>query len=70
MDISGAVEENIHQLFSRAYNTAPSTLFIDEIDAIGSKRENLRDMERRIVTQLITCMDVLQRLYQAHAKSY
>ena len=69
MDISGAAEENIHQLFSRAYNTAPSILFIDEIDAIGSKRENLRDMERRIVTHLISCMDVLQRLYQAHAKS-
>ena len=46
MDISGAAEENIHQLFSRAYNTAPSIFFIDEIDAIGSKRENLRDMER------------------------
>ena len=69
MDISGAAEENIHQLFSRAYNTAPSILFIDEIDAIGSKRENLRDMERRIVTHLISCMDVLQRLYQARAKS-
>ncbi|KAM3734281.1 hypothetical protein ACB098_10G003700 [Castanea mollissima] len=64
-----SAEENIQQLFSRAYNTAPSILFIDEIDAIGAKRENLRDMERRIVSQLITCMDVLQRLYQAHAKS-
>lgn len=33
-------------------------MFIDEIDAIASKRENLqREMERRIVTQLMTCMD-------------
>jgi len=33
-------------------------VFIDEIDAIASKRENLqREMERRIVTQLMTCMD-------------
>ncbi|OIT22303.1 PREDICTED: cell division control protein 48 homolog C [Nicotiana attenuata] len=56
--ISGASEENIRELFSKAYRTAPSIVFIDEIDAIASKRENLqREMERRIVTQLMTCMD-------------
>jgi ribosome biogenesis ATPase len=45
-------------LFQKAYRTAPSIVFIDEIDAIASKRENLqREMERRIVTQLMTCMD-------------
>lgn len=55
---SGASEENIRDLFSKAYRTAPSIVFIDEIDAIASKRENLqREMERRIVTQLMTCMD-------------
>lgn len=33
-------------------------MFIDEIDVIASKRENLqREMERRMVTQLMTCMD-------------
>lgn len=33
-------------------------MFIDEIDSIASKRENLqREMEKRIVTQLMTCMD-------------
>ncbi|MCD7464382.1 hypothetical protein HAX54_052610 [Datura stramonium] len=53
--ISGASEENIRELFSKAYRTAPSIVFIDEIDAIASKRENLqREMERRIVTQLMT----------------
>ncbi|KAF9590796.1 hypothetical protein IFM89_038388 [Coptis chinensis] len=56
--VSGASEENIRDLFSKAYRTAPSIVFIDEIDAIASKRESLqREMERRIVTQLMTCMD-------------
>ncbi|RWW67975.1 hypothetical protein BHE74_00024538 [Ensete ventricosum] len=56
--VSGASEENIRDLFKKAYRTAPSIVFIDEIDAIASKRENLqREMERRIVTQLMTCMD-------------
>uniref|UniRef100_A0A453QCX3 AAA+ ATPase domain-containing protein n=1 Tax=Aegilops tauschii subsp. strangulata TaxID=200361 RepID=A0A453QCX3_AEGTS len=56
--VSGASEENIRVLFKKAYRTAPSIVFIDEIDAIASKRENLqREMERRIVTQLMTCMD-------------
>ncbi|OEL24623.1 Cell division control protein 48-like protein C [Dichanthelium oligosanthes] len=56
--VSGASEENMRGLFQKAYRTAPSIVFIDEIDAIASKRENLqREMERRIVTQLMTCMD-------------
>lgn len=63
--MSGASEENIRELFSKAYRTAPSIVFIDEIDAIASKRENLqREMERRIVTQLMTCMDESHRLVQ------
>jgi ribosome biogenesis ATPase len=45
-------------LFQKAYRTAPSVVFIDEIDAIASKREkNLQLRERPIVTQLVTCMD-------------
>ncbi|KAF3341949.1 Cell division control protein 48 [Carex littledalei] len=56
-----AFEEKIRSLFRMAYQTAPSILFIDEIDAIASKRE----IEQRIVTQLITCMDqVHQGLYE------
>ncbi|KAH0983348.1 hypothetical protein GBA52_010525 [Prunus armeniaca] len=63
--VSGASEENIRELFSKAYRTAPSIVFIDEIDAIASKRESLqREMERRIVTQLMTCMDESHRLVQ------
>src|SRR5690606_10748002 len=39
---------------------APSIIFIDEIDSITPKRENAsREMERRIVAQLLTCMDSL-----------
>ncbi|XP_065870750.1 cell division control protein 48 homolog C [Euphorbia lathyris] len=63
--VSGGSEENIRELFTKAYRTAPSIIFIDEIDAIASKRENLqREMERRIVTQLMTCMDEYHRLVQ------
>ncbi|KAJ0499950.1 putative AAA+ ATPase domain, ATPase, AAA-type, core, AAA ATPase, AAA+ lid domain-containing protein [Helianthus annuus] len=62
--LSGGSEENISELFSKAYKTAPSIVFIDEIDAIASKRENLgREMERRIVTQLMTCMGDHKRGY-------
>lgn len=67
--VSGASEENIRELFSKAYRTAPSIVFIDEIDAIASKRENLqREMERRIVTQLMTCMDESHRLVRPSEK--
>lgn len=39
-------------------DNAPCLLFIDEIDAITPKRETAqREMERRIVAQLLTCMD-------------
>ncbi|WCJ37666.1 hypothetical protein M5689_018781 [Euphorbia peplus] len=63
--VSGASEENIRELFTKAHRTAPSIIFIDEIDAIASKRESLqREMERRIVTQLMTCMDEYHRLLQ------
>lgn len=39
---------------------APSILFFDEIDLICAKRESAqKEMERRIVSQLMTCMDSL-----------
>ncbi|KAG7646922.1 AAA+ ATPase domain [Arabidopsis thaliana x Arabidopsis arenosa] len=57
--VSGESEENIRKLFSKAYRTAPSIIFIDEIEAIASKRDNhqQKGMETRIVTQLMNCMD-------------
>jgi len=42
---SGESQENIRDLFSKAYRTAPSIIFIDEVDAIALKRENLSQME-------------------------
>jgi len=49
---------------SRIQKNAPCILFIDEIDAITPKRENAqREMERRIVAQLLTCMDGKSQLH-------
>jgi len=42
---------------------APCIIFLDEIDAIAPKRDTAsKDMERRIVAQLLTCMDGLSVL--------
>ncbi|KAI5073337.1 hypothetical protein GOP47_0011350 [Adiantum capillus-veneris] len=58
--MSGESEAKVRSLFAEAARLAPSIIFIDEIDSITSKRENAqREMERRIVTQLMTCMDEL-----------
>ena len=58
--MSGESEERIRQLFQQAKEAAPAILFLDEIDAITPKRETAqREMERRIVAQLLTCMDQL-----------
>jgi len=58
--ISGDSEQRIRQLFSEATAMAPSIIFIDEIDSITPKRENAsKEMERRVVTQILTCMDDL-----------
>jgi len=56
--VSGESEKNIRELFQQAEALAPCILFIDEIDSITPKRENAqREMERRIVSQLISCID-------------
>lgn len=58
--VSGESEERIRELFEQAAACAPCVLFIDEIDAISSNRVNAsKDMERRIVSQLISCLDGL-----------
>lgn len=58
--MSGESEAKIRKLFQEAKGAAPSILFLDEIDAIVPKRETAqREMERRIVAQLLTCMDDL-----------
>lgn len=56
--MSGESEAKIRALFADAEAEAPSIIFIDEVDAITPKRETAaREMERRIVSQLLTCMD-------------
>lgn len=58
--MSGESEAKLRTLFQEAAANAPCLLFIDEIDAITPKRESAqREMERRIVAQLLTCMDSL-----------
>ncbi|XP_029926908.1 nuclear valosin-containing protein-like isoform X1 [Myripristis murdjan] len=61
--VSGESEQKLRELFSQAVTSAPCILFIDEIDAITPKREVAsKDMERRIVAQLLTCMDDMNSL--------
>jgi ribosome biogenesis ATPase len=56
--MSGESEAKIRSLFNEAVKLAPSLIFIDEIDAITQKRETAsREMEKRIVAQLLTCLD-------------
>jgi ribosome biogenesis ATPase len=58
--MSGQSEQKVRDLFEEAMNSAPCLVFIDEIDAITPKRETAsRGMERRIVAQLLTCLDSL-----------
>ncbi|XP_019727646.1 nuclear valosin-containing protein-like isoform X1 [Hippocampus comes] len=58
--VSGESEQKLRELFDLAVSSAPCILFIDEIDAITPKREIAsKDMERRIVAQILTCMDDL-----------
>ncbi|OAV96265.1 hypothetical protein PTTG_03470 [Puccinia triticina 1-1 BBBD Race 1] len=58
--MSGESEKAIRDIFEQATKQAPCLLFIDEIDAITPKRETAqREMERRIVAQLLTCLDDL-----------
>ncbi|XP_066280846.1 nuclear valosin-containing protein-like [Branchiostoma lanceolatum] len=65
--VSGESEEKVRDLFEKAVASAPCILFIDEIDAITPKRETAqREMERRIVAQLLTCMDDLSANTSAH----
>lgn len=58
--MSGESEKALREHFDEAKRIAPCLIFIDEIDAITPKRESAqREMEKRIVAQLLTCMDEL-----------
>ena len=54
----GASERRLHELFDRARSNAPCVLFLDEVDALGQKRSNLRhSAARTVVNQLLAELD-------------
>ena len=54
----GESEERLRNVFDQAEKNAPSIIFIDEIDSIAPKREEVTgEVERRIVAQLLSLMD-------------
>jgi transitional endoplasmic reticulum ATPase len=54
----GESEERLRNVFEQAEKNAPSIIFIDEIDSIAPKREEVTgEVERRIVAQLLSAMD-------------
>ncbi|ABN66763.2 AAA ATPase [Scheffersomyces stipitis CBS 6054] len=59
--MSGESEKKLREIFDEAKTLAPCIIFMDEIDAITPKRDGgaQREMERRIVAQLLTLMDEL-----------
>jgi transitional endoplasmic reticulum ATPase len=58
----GQSEENLRKLFEEAEKNAPSIIFVDEIDALAPKREDVTgEVERRVVSQLLTLMDGLKQ---------
>jgi transitional endoplasmic reticulum ATPase len=56
----GESEARLRNIFQEAEKNAPSIIFIDELDAIAPKRENVMgELERRVVAQLLSLMDGL-----------
>jgi transitional endoplasmic reticulum ATPase len=54
----GESEQRLRDIFEEATKNVPSIIFIDELDAIASKREeSIGEVERRVVAQLLTLMD-------------
>ncbi|HID18705.1 TPA: AAA family ATPase, partial [Candidatus Bathyarchaeota archaeon] len=57
----GESEARLREIFKEAEENAPSIIFIDEIDAIAPKREEVTgEVERRVVAQLLALMDGLE----------
>ncbi|XP_033210107.1 nuclear valosin-containing protein-like isoform X2 [Belonocnema kinseyi] len=58
--VSGESEARIRELFDQALALSPCVLFLDEIDALAPHRATAqKEMERRIVSQLLACLDDL-----------
>ncbi|PAA65108.1 hypothetical protein BOX15_Mlig026283g1 [Macrostomum lignano] len=59
--LAGESESNLRKAFEEAEKNSPAIIFIDELDAIAPKREKTHgEVERRIVSQLLTLMDGLK----------
>mmetsp|Transcript_15713 Transcript_15713/g.30352 ORF Transcript_15713/g.30352 Transcript_15713/m.30352 type:complete len:799 (-) Transcript_15713:215-2611(-) len=59
--MAGESESNLRKAFEEAEKNAPAIIFMDEIDSIAPKREKTNgEVERRIVSQLLTLMDGLK----------
>ena len=57
----GESEQRLRDIFQQAQQQAPSIIFIDELDSIAPKREQVTgEVERRVVAQLLTLMDGLE----------
>lgn len=60
--LAGESESNLRKAFEEGEKNAPAIIFIDELDAIAPKREKTHgEVERRIVSQLLTLMDGLKQ---------
>jgi len=60
--LAGESESNLRRAFEEAEKNAPSIIFIDELDSIAPKRDKTHgEVERRIVSQLLTLMDGLKQ---------
>ena len=53
----GESEKAVRELFERARQTAPSIVFLDEIDAIAARRGESHEVTERVVSQLLTELD-------------
>ena len=57
----GESEQQLREIFEEATEESPSIIFIDELDSIAPKREDVTgEVERRVVAQLLTMMDGLE----------
>ncbi len=59
--MAGEAESNLRKAFEEAEKNSPAIIFIDEVDSIAPKREKTQgEVERRVVSQLLTLMDGLK----------
>lgn len=58
----GESEKTIRDLFRKARNCSPSIIFFDEIDSIGSQRNESNGVNERVLTQLLVEMDGIESL--------